>query len=129
MRVEDFDEELRRWEARHREWVGPIDQFIEASLCKVNRDGYSWADFERERKAIREQRLAGYDPRPEIQSILERMCEEYLGASREDREWCRIAAGDKAGVLNSLLGYVHSCADRIRAPEDLRPLRLGLAAA
>jgi hypothetical protein len=129
MRVKDFEEELRRWEARYRDWAEPIDHFIRTSLIRVNRDGYTLADFQRELGAIREQRLADYDPGPDIESILERMCAEYLVASPTERERCRAAVSDKDAVQRFLLGYVASCADRIRSPEDLGPLRRGLAAA
>ena len=129
MRVNDFEEELRRWEARYREWAEPIDHFIRTSLIRVNRDGYTLADFQRELTAIREQRLAKYDPGADIEPILERMCAEYLTASQAERERCRAAVSDKDAVQSFLLGYVASCADRIRCPEDLGPLRRGLAAA
>jgi hypothetical protein len=129
MRVKDFEEELKRWEARYRDWAEPIDHFIRTSLIRVNRDGYTLADFQRELSAIRAQRLADYDPGPDIESILERMCAEYLSASPTERERCRAAVSDKDAVQGFLLGYVASCADRIRSPEDLGPLRRGLAAA
>jgi hypothetical protein len=129
MRVKAFEVELRRWEARYRDWAEPIDHFIKRSLIRVNRDGYTLADFQRELSAIREQRLAKYDPGPDIESILERMCAEYLIASPTERERCRAAVSDKDAVQSFLLGYVATCADRIRSPEDLGPLRHGLAAA
>jgi hypothetical protein len=129
MRVKDLEGELRRWEARYREWAEPIDHFIRTSLIRVNRDGYTLADFQRELTAIREQRLAKYDPGPDIEPILERMRAEYLIASPTERERCRAAVSDKDAVQSFLLGYVASCADRIRSPEDVGPLRRGLAAA
>ncbi|QEH39091.1 hypothetical protein OJF2_77030 [Aquisphaera giovannonii] len=129
MRVEDFQAELGRWEARHREWAEPINQFLRASLPRINKDGYTPADFQRELHAIRERRRAEDDPGPEVESILGRMCEEYLGATPAERERCRAAVVDKQAVRNALLGYVASCADRIRGPDDLGPLRPGLEAA
>jgi hypothetical protein len=129
MQVNEFEEELRRWEARYRDWSEPINHFISTALIRVNRNGYSLADFQRELSAIREQRLADYDPAPEIESILERMCAEYLIASPTERERCRAAVSDSDVVRSFLLGYVASSADRIRSPEDLGPLRRGLAAA
>jgi hypothetical protein len=129
MRVEDFEAELTRWEARYREWEEPIGHFITTSLVKVNRDGYTLADFQRELNTIREQSLAKYDPGHDIEPILDRMCAEYLIASSTEREQCRAAVSDKDGVQSFLLSYVAACADRIRSPEDLDPLRRGLAAA
>src|SRR5262249_1887789 len=107
----------------------PIDHFIRTSLIRVNRDGYTLADFQRELTSIREQRLAEYDPGAAVEPILEQMCAEYLTASPAERERYRAAVSDKAAVQSFLLGYVASCADRIRSPEDLGPLRRGLAAA
>jgi hypothetical protein len=129
MPVKDFEEELRRWEARYREWAEPINHFFRTSLIRVNRDGYTLADFQRELNAIRQQRLAEYDPGAAVEPILEQMCAEYLLASPSERERYRAAVNDKDGVQSFLLGYVASCADRIRSPEDLGPLRRGLAAA
>jgi hypothetical protein len=129
MTVKDFEEELRRWEARYREWAEPIDHFIRTSLKRVNRDGDTLADFQRELSAIREQRRATYDPGSDIESILERMCAQYLVATPKERERCRTAVSDKDAVQSFLLGHVASCALRIRSPEDLGALRHGLAAA
>jgi hypothetical protein len=129
MRVKDFEEELKQWETRYREWAEPINHFIRTSLIRVNRDGYTLADFQRELAAMREQRLAEYDPGAAVEPILEQMCAEYLIASPAERERCRAAVSENDSVQSFLLGYVATCADRIRSPEDLGPLRRGLAAA
>jgi hypothetical protein len=98
-------------------------------LFKVNRDGYSLADFQREREAMVTQQRATYDPQPEIEGILDRMCAEYLHATPQEREQCRSLVSDRKAVLNALLGYVHSAAKRVSSANDIDHLRLGLAAA
>ncbi len=129
MRIQSFEDELGRWEARYKEWAEPIDQFIQTALLKVNRDGYSFGDFQRDHEAIVAQQRAKYDPQPEIEEILERMCSEYLRATPHERERCRCVVGDRKAVLSALLGYVHSAAKRVKSTTDIDHLRLGLAAA
>jgi hypothetical protein len=129
MKIQEFEADLDRWEARYKGWAEPIDQFIRTALFKVNRDGYTLADFQREREAMVAQQHATYDPQPEIEGILDRMCAEYLNATPQEREHCRSLVSDRKAVLNALLGYVHSAAKRVSSANDIDHLRLGLAAA
>jgi hypothetical protein len=128
MRLDEFDDALGRWEAKYTEWVKPINQFAQAAFFKINKDGYSLADFEREREAIEAHERSRYDPGPEIEDILDRMCSEYLGATPTEREQCRSLVRDRKGVLSALIGYVHSATERLTATKDINHLRRGLAA-
>ncbi len=129
MNLDDFDEALGRWEAKYEQWVKPIDQFLQVAFFKINKDGYSLTDFEREHKAIAARQRSKYDPQPEIAAILDRMCSEYLSATPQEREQCRSLVRDRKGILGALMGHVHSATERLGATKDIDHLRLGLAAA
>ena len=70
MNLDEFEEALRRWDARYEQWVRPIDHFFQVAFVKINKDGYSLTDFEREHKAIEVRQRSKYDPQPEIAEIL-----------------------------------------------------------
>lgn len=128
MQIKEFEEQLRQWEARYDEWSEPVVAVVRASLLRVNRDGYTLADFERDRQAVVDQQRAKYDPDPEIDAIVDRMCAEYLTATPEEQEQCRAAVSDKGSVQSALQRYVSSSADDIRSQDDVDRLRRALAA-
>ena len=121
-------QQLDELEEQYQEWVEPINQVIRECSYKVNRDGYTPADFERDVKAVREKQRAKYDPYQAIHELLDELCPAYLEASAEGRAAVRVAVSDKSGVLSALLGYAYRMAKRIQSPLDKEWLRRGLAA-
>ncbi len=128
-------EQLGEWEDRYQEWVEPINRAIRECSFKVNRDGYTSADYARDVSAIRDAQRAKYDPYTAIYGLLDELCPAYLGASTEQRAAARAAVDDKPGLLSALLGYAYraaerlrSSADRLRSSADREWLRRGLAA-
>ena len=128
MNLAEVIEQLNQLEERYQEWVKPINQVIRECSYKVNRDGYTPGDFERDVRQIKEKQLAKYNPYQEIYELLDRLCPAYLDATPEQRAEIRAAASDKDGVLSGLLGYVYRAAERIRSESGREWLRRGLAA-
>jgi hypothetical protein len=120
--------QLDELEEQYQAWIGPVNQVIWECSFKVNRDGYTAADFERDVKAVREKQRAKYDPYPAIYKLLDELCPAYLEASAEQRTEVRAAVSDKSGMLSALLGYAYRAAGRIQSPADREWLRRGLAA-
>jgi len=121
-------QQLDELEKQYQEWAEPINRVLRECSFKVNRDGYTPADFDRDVQAIREQQRARYDPYHAIYELLDELCSAYLEASADQRAVVRAAVSDKNGVLSALLGYVYRAAKRIRSPADREWLRRGLAA-
>jgi hypothetical protein len=119
---------LEELEQSYQEWVAPINQTIHERMFKVNRDGYTGADFDRDVEAVREQQRAKYDPYQEMYELFDRLCPAYLEATPRERSQIRRSVADKSGILSALLGYTYRAAKRIRAPADREWLRWGLAA-
>jgi hypothetical protein len=128
MGLDTLIQQLDELEAWYQAWVEPINQVIRESLFKVNRDGYTPADYERDVEAVREKQRAKYDPYQAIYELLDELCPAYLEASAERRAAVRVAVSDKGGVLSALLGYAYRAAKRIQSPADREWLRRGLAA-
>ena len=121
-------QQLDDLEQQYQEWVAPINQVIQERLFKVNRDGYTSADFDRDVRAIKEKQRAKYDPYQVIYELLDELCPTYVAASAEQRAAVRAAVSEKDGILSTLLGYAYRAARRIQSPEDREWLRRGLAA-
>lgn len=128
MNVVTMRERLNELEERYQEWVEPINRVTRESSYKVNRDGYTPADFERDVKRVKDAQLAKYNPYQEMYEFFDEICPAYLGATTEQRAEIRLAVSDKAGVLSALLGYVYRSANRIQSSSDGEWLRKGLAA-
>ena len=128
MELATLIQQLDELEARYQAWVEPINRVILESLSKVNRDGYTAADYERDVQAVREQQRARYDPYQAIHALLDELCPAYLEASAEGRAAVRDAVSDKTGILSALLGYAYRAAKHIQSPADWEWLRRGLAA-
>jgi hypothetical protein len=121
-------EQLDELEERYQEWVEPINRVIRECSFKVNRDGYTPADYERDVGAIRDAQRAKYDPYRAIYDLLDELCPAYLEASAEQRVAVRAAVNDKHGVLSALLGYAYRAAERLRSSADREWLQRALAA-
>jgi hypothetical protein len=128
MELAGLTKQLEELEEQYQEWVEPINRVIRECSYKVNRDGYTPADFDRDVKAVKEQQRAKYDPYQAIYRLLDELCPAYLESSSEQRAGVRAAVSDKNGVLSALLGYVYRAARRIQSPQDREWLRKGLAA-
>jgi len=120
--------QLDELEERYQEWVGPLNRVIRECTFRVNRDGYTPADFERDVRAIKEKQRARYDPYQAIYALLDELCPAYLEAPAEQRAVVRAAVSDKRGVSSALLGYAYRAAERVRSSADREWLRRGLAA-
>ena len=122
-------ERLGQLEARYQTWVDPIDQAMQTLTYRVNRNGYSYADYQRDIQHIRQEQLAKYDPYQEMNAFFDELCSAYLTASSDKRAAIRKAASDRAGIPSGLLGYVYRSATRLRASDGAEWLRRGLVAA
>jgi hypothetical protein len=120
--------QLDQLEEKYQEWVAPINEVIQECSFKVNRDGYTPADFEKDVMRIREKQREKYDPILAIYALLDEICPAYLEASPEERASIRTAVSDKNGILSALLGYAYRAASRIQSPADRQWLRQGLTA-
>jgi hypothetical protein len=120
-RISDLD-------ARMSAWSKPIDQAWQANFARVNRDGYTAKDLERDMKQIRETQLAKGDIHSEIYVFYDQLMPQYLAATGVEREQTRSLFRKKRGMQNALLGFAYRAADGINSASDSQLLRLGLAA-
>jgi hypothetical protein len=119
---------LDELEERYQTWAAPIYHATREYSYKVNRDGYTASDFERDIRVVREAQRANYDPYPAMHAFLDELCPAYLAATPAEREQVRSAVSDKKGILSALLGYAFRCSEWIQSPSDTEWLRKGLAA-
>ncbi len=128
MNITAVKERLTELEARYQAWAEPINRVMRECSYKVNRDGYTYADFERDVKKIKDEQLARYNPYQEMYEFFDELCPAYQAATAQERAEVRAAVRDKAGVPSALLGYVYRAASQIQAPSDSEWLRRGLIA-
>ena len=115
-------------EIRLAAWSKPIDQAWKANFARVNRNGYTAKDLERDMKRAREEQLAKNNIYEEINAFYDQLMPQYLGAVDAEREQIRSLFQKKRGLQNVLLGFAYRAADGINSPSDIPLLRLGLAA-
>src|SRR2546421_10118211 len=68
-------------QARYDEWVKPIRAAKKEKLPRINRDGYTLMDYEREMEAIEQQARASFDPFAASMPLLDELSAHYLPAS------------------------------------------------
>jgi len=110
------------------DWSKPIDQAWKASFARVNRNGYTAKDLERDMKQVREEQLAKNNIYEEINAFYDQLMPQYLSADDAEPEEIRSLFRKKRGLQNTLLGFAYRAADGINSPSDTPLLRLGLAA-
>lgn len=125
---QDLIAQLDALEQRYQQWVAPLDQLMHELSYRVNRDGYTAADYDADVRAFREQQLAAYNPYIHIYTVLDQLCPTYLAMGDAQRAEIRTAVKDKSGLSSGLLGYVYQAAERLRSGQGLDWLRWGLAA-
>ena len=50
--IPDLIQQLDKLEARYQRWVEPINRTMRECMFKVNRDGYTEADYDRDVRAV-----------------------------------------------------------------------------
>ena len=128
MDLDSIKAQIADLEIRLADWSKPIDQAWKASFARVNRNGYTAKDLERDMKQVREEQLAKNNIYEEINAFYDQLMPQYLSAADAEREQVRSLFRKKRGLQNTLLGFAYRAADRINSPSDIPLLRLGLAA-
>ena len=128
MEINSLNAQLADIEERYQKWVAPINQVILSALFRVNRDGYTSADCDRDVDEIRKKQLTLYDPNTEMYAVFDELTGLYLEVGSEDREHIRITVSDKDGLLSALVGYANRSANHIKSLADRIWLKKGLAA-
>ena len=128
MDLDSIKAQIADLEIRLADWSKPIDQAWKASFARVNRNGYTSKDLERDMEQVREEQLAKSNIYEEINAFYDQLMPQYLSAADAEREQVRSLFRKKRGLQNTLLGFAYRSADRINSPTDIPLLRLGLAA-
>ena len=128
MNLEQIAKQLDGLEVRYQDWRKPIDDLIERSVRRVNRDGYTFADSQREVEEITNKQRAEYDPVRETFAFFDDVCLVFLNATAQQRDQLRALVSGKPGVQASLLSYAYSSVGRLQSPNDIQLLRNALAA-
>lgn len=128
MDLNKLQERLNNWERRYKEWAKPINQALKELGYRVNRDGYTAADYDRDISQIQKQQLAKYNPFEEMNQLLDELCPYYLNAPDQQRQQIRELTSGITGITSTLLGYAYRMVQRIQSPADEQALLHGLAA-
>lgn len=128
MDLNTIKRQIKGLEERFQRWIEPIERVHMVSIYKVNKDGYTLEDHEREVEEIAQSQIAQYDPYQDMYTFLDELCPIYLGASPQQRSEIRSAVSDKEGLWSGLINYVYRAARGLQASNDKEWLRLGLAA-
>ena len=128
MDLDILKKQLEELDERFQQWIVPIERVHMVSMYKVNKDGYTLADHERDVKEIAQIQIAQYDPYQDMYALLDQLCPIYLSAGPQQRAEIRSAVSDKEGIWSGLINYVYRAADRLQSSADREWLRLGLAA-
>ena len=100
------------------------------SVCDQNTSVEELLDqLERVSENCRTSALLIQVPPPEVEDVLKPLCHAYWDGSVQDRRLIWDAIGGTPGLLNCLLGYVWTAAERLRETGEVGWLRTGLAAA
>jgi hypothetical protein len=73
--------------------------------------------------------LVIYEPMGEQAAFYHALCDAYLKSLQSDRMSIRDAVSGKPGVINSLLGYLYVCVQKLRETRNADWFQIGLAAA
>ena len=128
MDIDSLKARIDEVERRFASWAGPLDHAYVKLIRKVNKDGYTLADYKRDMERVAQARLSEYDPYPEIEALVDEMCIAYLQAKSRMRAAIRAAVEEKRAIANGLFNYVYRSAERLRSGGDSTALKLGLAA-
>jgi hypothetical protein len=113
---------------RHEMWQARLRQYLNDNLVRVNRDGYTWEQFERGRRELESELKKQSDPLPELFGHFERMCSMYLNSDPTGRAEIRDRVGDRQGLGQLVRSYADHLATDLKGVEDTPKLRLALAA-
>lgn len=128
MDLQTIDQQLDELQQRYIEWDIPNKE-ARKKMLQVNRDGYTFEEYQRELEAIRQKQFAIYDPFEAARSFLDELCAFYQIATPDEQEAIRTMTDQKKVSVVLLLAYIQKCSARLQSPQDQATFRLGLAAA
>ncbi|HEV8486666.1 MAG TPA: hypothetical protein VGV87_24180 [Blastocatellia bacterium] len=128
MNLEQIATQLDVLEVRYQDWRKPINDVIEKSMQRVNRDGYTLADSQREIKEIFNTQHAIYDPVREESAFYEEVCLVLLNGTAKERDQLRALVSSKPGVQACLRSYASDSVRRLQLSNNIQLLRIALAA-
>jgi hypothetical protein len=115
---------------RFEEWYAPMDRFMEENAVRVNRDGYTGQQFDRERRELDAELRQKENPNTDLHRAFERLCSRYLTCDPAGRAETRsgVAARKRKRLGLMFWGYASQLATQIKQPHDAQKLWLALAA-
>jgi hypothetical protein len=122
-----FDDLYRLFE-RYETWQTPLRQYFNDNIVRLNRDGYTWEQFERGRCELEANLNKQSDVKLDLVHVFEKLCSRYLASDPSERAEIRDRVRDREGLGQIAFSYADYLAAEIRDEQDTPKLRLALAA-
>ena len=129
MNLQQLTKEIINLQKKSEDWHAPINKVIQETFEKVNLNGYTWSDHEREVEEAYRKQLALYNFRQTAFPVREALLSFYETATDEDRAEVRRLIWSQSYIPRLLISYIYQCAECLESPEDSWILRSGLVAA
>jgi hypothetical protein len=113
---------------RYEIWQAPLRQYVADNLVRVNRDGYTWEEFERGRRELEKTLKTQGDRHPQLFPVFEQICSKYLSCDSTSRGGIRARVAERQGLGALIRSYADYLAAQIHHSQDMPKLQLALAA-
>jgi hypothetical protein len=90
-----------------------LGKYVADNLVRVNRDGYTWEQFERGRRELEAALKAEGDPHPDLFHLFERLCSLYLSRDFIGRAEIRALVVERKNLGGLLRHYADCLATQI----------------
>jgi hypothetical protein len=120
-------QQLGNWLTSYEAWARPLNEYMDTNFFRINRDGYTFEEFESGLEELEAQLLLEYDPYADLFAMLEELCSLYLSSDAATRSQVREMIADR-NMADWVRFYAEQLAQNINGPEDVGMLRQALAA-
>jgi hypothetical protein len=113
---------------QYEKWEAPLRQYFADHLVRVNRDGFTWEQFERGHRDLEAKLKMEQDPQPDLFRLSERMCSHFVGCDSTTRDEIRARVAEREGLGVLFRNYADCLATQIKNVGEIGKLQLALAA-
>ncbi len=104
--------------ARYEQWEHPLRRYRSQGMTRLNKDGYTWDDLDRELRQLDASLRAERDPRDDLHPLFEQLTALYAAGDADDRAELRAYAAQKKLLGRLLARYANFLAGELRSSAD-----------
>lgn len=114
--------------ARYEQWEHPLRRYRGQGMARLNKDGFTWDEFDRGLQVLDASLRARHDPNVQLHPLFQRLAATYLDGDPAARATIRAYVAERKSLGKLLWRYANYLAGLIHRADDVPLLERALVA-